>query len=69
MKIIALFCSTICRILIKVAEREAYGCVTQYVQCELFQTPKVVMFTQLISMLKEPMLSLGVEIQECSKKH
>ena len=53
----------------KVAEREAYGCMTQYVQCELFQTPKVVKFTQLTSMLKEHMLSLGVEIQECTKKH
>ena len=46
----------------KVAEREAYERVTQYVQCELFQTPKVVKFTQLTSMLKEHMLSLGVEI-------
>ena len=53
----------------RVAEREKYGCVTQYVQCELFQTHKVVKFTQLTSMLKEPMLSLGVEIQECTKKH
>ena len=43
--------------------------MTQYVQCELFQTPKVVKFTQLTSMLKELMLSLGVEIQECTEKH
>ena len=43
--------------------------MTQYVQCELFQTPKVVKFTQLTSMLKEHMLSLGVEIQECTNKH
>ena len=52
----------------KVAEREAYERVTQCVQCELFQTPKVVKFTQLTSLLKEHMLSLGVEIQECTKK-
>ena len=30
----------------KVAERKAYGRVTQYVQCELFQTPKIVKFTK-----------------------
>ena len=43
--------------------------MTQYVQCELFQTPKVVKFTQSTSMLKEHMLSLGIEIQECTRKH
>jgi len=53
----------------RVAENEAYRCVMRYIQCELFQTPKVVKLTQLTNMLKDHMLSLGVEIRGSTKKH
>jgi len=36
----------------RVAENEVYRCVMRYIQCELFQTPKVVKLTQLTSILK-----------------
>ena len=51
------------------AEKSAFDYLFQYIRRELFESPNVVRFIDLTTMMTAHMQSMGVEVKESTKKH